>query len=94
VLGAVGQLQLEVAEYRLAHEFKAPIEMRTAEYQAVRRTDSDTVAAMPRSSGIRIVRRGEDLILALFESEYWLQRLQRDHPEWTLEPIVTLDREG
>ncbi len=92
VLGAVGQLQLEVAEHRMANEFKAPIEMRISQYQAVRKTDAPTVSALPRSSGIRIIERGQELILALFESEYWLQRLQRDHPEWTLEPIVTLDR--
>jgi hypothetical protein len=28
------------------------------------------------------------MLLALFESPYWLQRLEADHPDWTLEPIT------
>jgi len=88
VLAAVGALQFEVATYRMEHEFGAPIDLHPRAYTAVRRTDQDTARRIPASSGVRILTRSDRTLLALFESEYRLNRLVADHPDWCLEPLV------
>ncbi|MCU1492352.1 MAG: prfC [Acidimicrobiaceae bacterium] len=85
VLGAVGQMQFEVASHRLEHEFGAEVELSPTPYRAVRRTDETTAAQLRSSPGTRILARRDGTLLALFESEYWLARLESDHPDWCLE---------
>ncbi|HUY29921.1 MAG TPA: peptide chain release factor 3 [Acidimicrobiales bacterium] len=88
VLGAVGQMQFEVAAHRLEHEFGAAIELSPTAYRAVRRTDEATAKLLRDSPGSRILARRDGTLLALFESEYWLARLESDHPDWCLERAV------
>ena len=88
VLAAVGALQLEVFAHRLASEFNAPIEVRPTVYQAIRLTDKQSVPRLLEIGGIRVLRRGDDALVALFENKYRLQRLLADEPELTLTPIV------
>ena len=38
--------------------------------------------------GVDVLTRSDGTLLALFESPYWLERLERDHPELTLEKLV------
>lgn len=54
-----------------------------------RRTDPVTPAKIRDAGGARVLTRGDGALLALFESPYWLQRLEADHPDWCLEPILT-----
>ncbi|MGC8511942.1 MAG: hypothetical protein ACP5P1_02740 [Acidimicrobiales bacterium] len=35
-----------------------------------------------------IQARTDGTLIALFDSPYWLQRLQADHPDWQLEPVL------
>lgn len=88
VLGAVGQMQFEVAAHRLEHEFGAAVELSPAPYRAVRRTDAATAVHLRSSPGTRVLARRDGTLLALFESEYWLARLESDHPQWCLEKSV------
>jgi peptide chain release factor 3 len=88
VLAAVGALQFDVFAYRLASEFNAPIEIRSAQYQAIRVTDAASARRLRTMGGIRIMRRGDDALVALFESRYRLERLESTEPELTLEPIL------
>ncbi|HVC26495.1 MAG TPA: GTP-binding protein, partial [Acidimicrobiales bacterium] len=88
VLGAVGQMQFEVAAHRLEHEFGAAVDLSPTPYRAVRRTDDATAKMLRDSPGSRILARRDGTLLALFESEYWLARLESDHPEWCLERAV------
>jgi len=88
VLGAVGQMQFEVAAHRLAHEYGAEVELSPTPYRAVRRTDEATAAHLKASPGSRILVRRDGTLLALFESEFWLARLETDHPDWCLERSI------
>ncbi len=88
ILAAVGALQLEVFAHRLAGEFNAPIEVRPTIYQAIRLTDKASVPRLQEIGGIRILRRSDDALVALFENKFRLQRLLSDEPELTLSPIL------
>ncbi len=89
VLAAVGRMQFEVFSYRLAHEFGASVELSPTPHTLARRTDEATAAELRRTgSRVRILVRRDGALLALFESPYWLARLQSDHPDWCLEPVL------
>jgi peptide chain release factor 3 len=88
ILAAVGQLQFDVFGYRLANEFGAPAEILPAGYQAIRLTDSASLQRLREIGGIRVMRRSDGALVALFENRYRSQRLEADHPEITLVPIV------
>ena len=93
ILAAVGQLQFEVLAHRLAHEFNAPTEILNADYQAIRITDKESAVRLREIGGIRILRRSDDALVALFQSRYRLQRLESDEPELTLIPILAGSRD-
>jgi peptide chain release factor 3 len=88
ILAAVGALQLEVFAHRLAGEFNAPIEVRPTVYQAIRLTDKASVPRLQAIGGIRILKRSDEALVALFENKFRLQRLLADEPELTLTPIL------
>jgi peptide chain release factor 3 len=54
----------------------------------VRRTDAATAASLQVLGGVEVLRRGDGVLLASFQSPYWLARVAADHPDWTLEQIV------
>jgi peptide chain release factor 3 len=90
ILAAVGAMQFEVLAHRMAHEFGAPVELSGPYERTVRRTDAATVAAgLGALGGVEVLVRADGVLLAVFESPYWLARLAADHPDWVLEPIVT-----
>ena len=89
ILAAVGPLQFDVAEHRLRHEFGAPVELAPAPWTTARRTDKASAEVLGTMSGVAVAERAEGgELLALFESPYWLARLQADHPELTLERLI------
>ncbi len=88
ILAAVGPLQFDVAEHRLRHEFGAPVELAPAPWTTARRTDEDSAAVLGSMSGVTVAARDGGELLALFESPYWLARLQSDHPELVLERLI------
>ncbi len=88
VLAAVGALQFEVAKHRLESEFGAPVEFAMTRYKLARRTDEASRAELRSMQGVDVLTRSDGTLLALFESPYWLERLERDHPELTLEKLV------
>ncbi len=88
ILAAVGQMQFEVFAHRLAREFGAEVELAPTAHVLARRTDEATAGELRRSgSRVRVVARRDRSLLALFESPYTIGRLERDHPEWCLEPL-------
>jgi len=93
VLAAVGQLQFEVLAHRLQHEFNAPAEILNADYQAIRVTDKESIPRLREIGGIRILRRSDGELVALFQSKYRLQRLEADEPSLTLIPILAGSRD-
>ena len=89
ILAAVGPLQFDVAEHRLRHEFGAPVQLAPAPWTTARRTDRASATTLETMSGVTIAERSEGgELLALFESPYWLARLQSDHPELVLDRLV------
>ncbi len=88
VLAAVGQLQFEVFADRLDVEFNAPTEVSASPYESIRFTDEPTADRLREIGGIRILRRSDGRLVALFESRYRLQRLENDEPDLVLEPIT------
>ena len=89
VLAAVGAMQFEVLTHRLEHEFGAAVNLSPPTSYTVRRTDQSTAESLKAYGGIELLERSDGTLLALFNSPYWLERLVADHPDWTLEPIVT-----
>ncbi|CAN5240854.1 hypothetical protein BH18ACT4_BH18ACT4_10800 [soil metagenome] len=87
-LAAVGPMQFEVAVHRLEHEFGASVELSPTGYRLARRTDPASAAALRRMTGVDVLARPDGSLLALFESPYWLQRVEADQPELTLERLV------
>jgi len=88
VLAAVGPMQFEVAVHRLENEFGAPVELSPTSYKVARKTDADSAEKLRAMRGVRIVQRAEGTILALFESTYWVERLEQENPDLVLDRLV------
>ncbi|MFZ4517423.1 MAG: peptide chain release factor 3 [Microthrixaceae bacterium] len=88
VLAAVGALQFEVATHRLENEFGAPVELTPTRFRVARRTDEASRAALRAMQGVDVLERSDGTLLALFESVYWLERLEQEQPELTLDRLV------
>jgi peptide chain release factor 3 len=88
VLAAVGPMQFEVAQHRLENEFGAPVELSATSYRVARRTDEESTAALRGMQGVTVLARADGTRYALFESPYWLARVEGDHPELTLDKLV------
>ena len=88
-VAAVGQMQFEVLAHRMENEFGATINLQYLPYKMACRTDVETAIELNGYSSVRVLKREDGVLLALFESSYYLERMQANHPEWTLELIVT-----
>jgi peptide chain release factor 3 len=88
VLAAVGPMQFDVALWRLEHEFGAPAELTATSYTLARRTDSPSADRLRGMRGVRTLARADGTLMALFESRYWVERLEGEHPDLVLEPLV------
>jgi peptide chain release factor 3 len=88
VLAAVGPMQFEVAVHRLENEFGAPVELSPTAYKVARRTDAAGAEQLLGMRGVRVVARSDGTLLALFESTYWVDRLEQEHPDLVLERLV------
>jgi peptide chain release factor 3 len=89
ILAAVGAMQFDVLSHRMEHEFGAAVSLTGPHERTVRRTDAATAAELSNLSGVEVLHRGDGALLAVFQSPFWLARLAADHPDWTLEQIVT-----
>ena len=88
ILAAVGPLQFEVALHRLENEFGAPVEMVPCSWTVARVTDEESADKLRGMSGVTVAHRSDGELLALFESPYWLQRLEADQPELRLDKLI------
>jgi peptide chain release factor 3 len=89
VLAAVEPMQFEVAQHRMSGEFSAPVELSQLEYSIARLTDASSEPVLNRESGVEVLTRANDgALLALIAGKWRLQRLERDHPDLTLEPLI------
>ncbi|NDH84474.1 MAG: hypothetical protein EBY65_06295, partial [Acidimicrobiia bacterium] len=81
-------LQFEVVQHRLENEFGAPVELVPCAWSTARITDQESAEALRGMSGVTVAARSDGELLALFESPYWLQRLEMDQPELTLTKLI------
>ncbi len=88
LVAAVGPMQFDVFAYRLEHEFGAAVELAPTPHRVARRTDAATASVLRSTTGVRVVARTDGTLLALFESPFWLERLEAEHPDWCLEHIL------
>ncbi|MFP3907505.1 MAG: peptide chain release factor 3 [Acidimicrobiales bacterium] len=94
VLAAVGPMQFEVAVHRLEHEFGAKVELSPTRYTIARRTDAESEPALRAMRDVDVLRKADGTRYALFVSTYWLDRVEADHPELTLERLVAEGTSG
>jgi len=88
LLAAVGQLQFDVAAWRMEHEFGAPMRLAAANWAAARGTDAASVADLRGLRDTAVYFRADGVPLALFRSEWVAKRAESDHPELTLQQIL------
>jgi peptide chain release factor 3 len=87
-LAAVGMMQFEVATHRLENEFGAPVILTNAPFNVARRTDAESAAEIRRLPGATVLGRSDGALLALFENEYYLQRIQNEKDHLVLERVL------
>ena len=88
LLAAVGPMQFDVAVHRLENEFGAPVELSPTAFKVARRTQRESADRLRGMRGVGIYERSDGTLMALFESQYWLERLEADDPELVLERLV------
>ena len=88
LLAAVGQLQFDVAAWRMEHEFGAPMRLSAASWAAARGTDAASVAKLRSLRDTAVYHRADGVPLALFRTEWVAKRTESDHPELTLRQIL------
>jgi peptide chain release factor 3 len=90
LLAAVGALQFDVASWRLEEEFGAPVRLEPSPYTVARRIAAGDVGTITSMRMCDVYRRADGTPLALFRSRFQLERIERDHPELRLDPIVSV----
>ena len=88
LLAAVGQLQFDVATWRMEHEFGAPMRLAAASWAAARGTDDASVAKLRGLRDTAVYHRADGVPLALFRSEWVAKRAEVDHPDLTLRQVL------
>ncbi|MDP3714184.1 MAG: peptide chain release factor 3 [Mycobacteriales bacterium] len=89
VLAAVGPMQFEVVEHRMAGEFSAPVRLDRLEYTLARRTTREWQKVLDSESGVEVLERASDgELLAVFAGTWRVSRVERDHDGVVLEHLV------
>ncbi|HEU4656882.1 MAG TPA: peptide chain release factor 3 [Capillimicrobium sp.] len=89
VLAGVGPLQFEVAVDRLDREFGVPVGLDPTRWVAARRTDAAGAEVVRRSPFADLLYRSDGELMALFTSDYMLGRFAGEHPDVTLDRLLT-----
>ena len=88
VLAAVGPMQFEVAQARMASEFNAAIRLETLGYTQARRTDAASAPTFADVRGVEILQRRDGTLLVLAPDKWRIRVMERDHPDLVLEPLL------
>ncbi|WP_160668406.1 peptide chain release factor 3 [Pseudarthrobacter sp. ATCC 49987] len=89
VLAAVGPMQFEVVEDRMAHDFSAPMRLERLPYSIARISTAEAMPALANVPGAEVLLRSDGEYLALFNDVWALRRIEKNHPDLTLLPIGT-----
>jgi len=89
VLAAVGPLQFDVVESRMADEFGAPVRLDHLGYSVARRTDPAGAELLATQAEVEVLERRQDgALLAVFVNKWRLETIRRKFPDMTLEPLL------
>jgi peptide chain release factor 3 len=90
ILAAVGQLQLEVVQYRLENEYGVTTRLEPMEFNLARWVVEGWPAleALGRLFNCKTVRDAWDRPVLLFRNQWNLEQLQQDHPELRLSAVA------
>jgi peptide chain release factor 3 len=86
ILAAVGPLQFEVAQFRMEHEFGAPMRLETMGLSLARMVKPEDLDAV-RASHIEVARRRDGAWLALLRDIWHARGFERSHPDVELIPL-------
>ncbi|WP_017301023.1 peptide chain release factor 3 [Nodosilinea nodulosa] len=90
ILAAVGQLQLEVVQYRMQHEYNVETRIEPLPYSVARWVDGgwEALEKVGRLFNTVTVKDSWDRPVLLFKNEWNCQQIQSDHPELKLSAIA------
>ena len=90
ILAAVGQLQLEVVQHRLEHEYGVETRLEPLGYQVARWVTGGwpEIEKLGRIFNCKTVRDAWDRPVLLFKNEWNLNQLNQDHPEFDLSNVA------
>jgi len=90
ILAAVGQLQLEVVQYRLENEYGVATRLEPMEFNLARWVVEGWPALekLGRLFNCKTVRDAWDRPVLLFRNQWNLEQLQQDHPELRLSAVA------
>ena len=90
ILAAVGQLQLEVVQHRLEHDYGVPTRLEPLGFTTARWVTGGWPAlkALGRLFNCKAVRDSWNRPVLLFKNPWNLQQLQGDHPELALAAVA------
>lgn len=83
ILGAVGQLQFEVFEYRLKNEYNSEVRMDSLDFSVARWLITDDIAAVKNTldSRTKLVFDHKERPLILFSNQFTLDYYMQKHPD-------------
>jgi len=90
ILAAVGQLQLEVVQYRLENEYGVTSRLEALEFSVARWVSGgwQALESVGRLFNCKTVRDAWDRPVLLFRNDWNLHQLQEDHPELELHGVA------
>ena len=90
ILAAVGQLQLEVVQHRLEHEYGVETRLEPLGYQVARWVTGGwpELEKLGRIFNCKTVRDAWNRPVLLFKNEWNLNQLNQDHPEFNLSNVA------
>jgi len=88
VLAGIGPLQFDVAVDRLEREFGATVGLDPTPWKVARRTDAPGAETLRTTGRGDVLYRTDGTPLALFASQWLLDRFEREHPEVTLDRLL------
>ncbi|AFZ51293.1 peptide chain release factor 3 [Dactylococcopsis salina] len=94
ILAAVGQLQLEVVQYRMENEYNVETRLEMLPYKVARWVKGgwEALDEVGRLFNTAIVKDILDRPVLLFKNQWNLQQVEGDHPELQLSAIAPLER--
>lgn len=88
VMAAVGPMQFEVMQARMENEYNVETVADPIPYTVARKTTKETAPELAKQRGVEIFTRGDGELIALFSDKWRLQFIEKEHPEFELEPLV------